>query len=580
MRRRTWSRGVLAVCCVVALAGCAQVPTSGPVTQGDGVQAGVDEPFIRVLPQVPTPGMSPLAIVRGFLASSASFDGDHAVARDYLSSEAAATWNAAAGVVVYNDEYGFSLRSLGRHWVEFRAPVVATMNSDGSLTPARNVNLTRKFRLERVNGEWRIANPPRGLLLTRLDVSRSYRPLNLYFVSPQAPFLVPDPIYVPVVRPGAATSLVRALLDGPTPWLAPAVRTAFPRGTGLVVDAVPVENGTAQVNLSSDVLKASQSDLAALTAQLVWTLSQLPEVTGVEIQADGVPLTISQSSGVQTTQDWQVFDPNASPATDIGLGVVSGKIVQLTGTAPTALPGALGSGHVAVSSPAQSWSGQQVAAVSEDGTTVYLQTEANPSQAVPILRAQHVVSLSFDGFGDLWVVDQQSNRSILEMLTASSLARADHAVPRPVPITLRRPPGRWIDQLRVARDGTRVALVLTASHRPGELVLARVVRQGRHASLSGFKPLERTLTNVQSVAWAASDQLAVLAQQRGAAVQPWLVGVDASVSATGGALPGAVDLTAAPGLPVLAATGNGRVWEDTGLSWRQLARASDPAYSG
>lgn len=544
------------------------------------MQAGVEEPFIRVLAQYPTPGMSPLAIVRGFLSSSASFDGDHAVARDYLTSAAASSWNASAGVVVYNDEYGFSLRSLGPRWVELRAPVVATMNSDGSLTPARNVGLRRKFRLERVNGEWRIANPPRGLLLTRLDVSRSYRPLNLYFVSAQAPFLVPDPIYVPVVRPGAATSLVRALLDGPTPWLAPAVRTAFPRGTGLVVDAVPVENGVAQVNLSSDVLRASQSDTAALTAQLVWTLSQLPEVTGVEIQSDGVPLTISQNSGVQTTQDWEAFNPNAPPATDLAVGVAAGKVVQLTPTAPTALPGALGSGGIAVRSPAQSWSGQQIAAVSADGTTVYLQSAANPSQTVAVLRAQHVVSLSFSGSGDLWVVDQRAGRSVVQMLRAASLARADRAVPRPVPIALPRLPGKRIEQLRVARDGTRVALVLAAARQPGELEVARVVRRDHRASLSGFKPLERTLTNVQSVAWAASDQIAVLAQQRGAAVQPWLVGVDATVSATGGALPGAVRLTAAPGLPLLAATGDGRVWEDTGLSWRQLARATDPAYPG
>ena len=562
---------------VCFLAGCAQVPTSGPVEQGEGVQAGVDEPFIRVLPQVPTAGMSPVSVVRGFLAASASFDGDHAVARDYLTPAAAASWDASAGVVVYDDEARFSLRSTGRRAVELRASIFATIDRDGSLTPRRDTSLTRAFTLRRAAGEWRIVDPPRGLYLTRLDVERSYRALDLFFLAPRSPFLVPDPVYVPVVRPGAATSLVRALLDGPTPWLAPAVRTAFPPRTGLVVDSVPVENGVAQVDLTSEVLQAGEADLAALTAQLVWTLAQLPEVTGVQLSAEGVPLTTSSSTGVQTTQDWAGFDPNAAPTGLTGVGVIDGALVQLAGEDPQPVPGPLGDGSLRLRTPAVTWSNDRTAAVSEDGTTVYVQQQAQPTRAARVYSGVAVATPSFDGAGDLWLVDQRRTGSRVLLVPPDAASTGGARVLRVDTASLR---GRTVQQLRVARDGTRVALVLASESGGGELVLARVVRTRGGVELDGLRPLERTLTDVQSVAWATSDRIVVLAQEAGAAVQPWVVGVDATVTPTGGSLPGAVDLAAAPQRPLLAATGDGRVWEDTGLSWREVARATDPAYAG
>ena len=42
--------------------------------------------------------------------------------------------------------------------------------------------------------------------------------------------LVPAPVIVPLSGSGLATLLVSTLVSGPTPWIAPAVRTAFPEG--------------------------------------------------------------------------------------------------------------------------------------------------------------------------------------------------------------------------------------------------------------------------------------------------------------------------------------------------------------
>ncbi|MFZ0324414.1 MAG: LpqB family beta-propeller domain-containing protein [Actinomycetes bacterium] len=554
-----------------ALAGCASLPTSGPVQQGQEVSAGVDEPFIRVLPQAPAPGLPPVAVVRGFLAASASFESDHEVAREFLTPAASASWDSGAGVVVYEDERGFSLRSTAPRRVQLRAQTYATINADGSLTPRRNVTATTTFQMARVAGEWRIASLPDGLILTRLDVARSYRPLDLFFLAGQSALLVPDPVYVPIVRPGSATSLMRALLDGPTPWLAPAVRTAFPAGTALVVDSVPVENGIAQVDLTNEVLKASQSELSALTAQTVWTLSQLTEVTGVRITAEGSDLSLPVGSGVQTTSDWSGFDPNAASSTVSGLAVSGGRVVELNGDSFVPVLGPFGDGTYALRTPASSWVGDRIAAVTADGRQLLVQDQAAPQRVGRVFTGADLAPPSFDGGGLLWFVDRTERGSVVRVADAQGATQRVDA------------PGlarRRVSELVISRDGARAAVIVQRADGSGQLLLARLERSGSRLLLNGLRPLERTLTDVRSAAWSSADRIVVLARQHGAAVQPWTVGIDGLVAPTGGSLRGLKTVAAAPDRPLLVGTTDGRLWEDTGLSWRELSRGFDPSYSG
>src|SRR5205823_9139126 len=75
--------------------------------------------------------------------------------------------------------------------------------------------------------------------------------------------------------------------------------------------------GVAVVNLSGPVRLASANQLRQLSAQLVWTLAQVPRLTSVQVLVDGSALTIP---GVPATQDrgtWSEFDPappSARPA--------------------------------------------------------------------------------------------------------------------------------------------------------------------------------------------------------------------------------------------------------------------------
>src|SRR4051812_4353931 len=245
-RLRCWA----VVIAVLSTAACAEIPTSGDVESGSQVQTSENDPLIRVIPRPPLPGATPAEVVQGFLNASASFADDHAVARLYMTPEASERWDPAREVTVFNETAGVDLTRKGRKRVQLQAEQTATINKGGALSPRNNVSITRSFVLERQENNWRIARAPQGLLLSEVDVARSYRAFDVFFLNDLQTRLVPDPVFIPLERQGTATSLTDAVLAGPTAWLRPAVDSAIPDGTSLVVDAVPIENGVALVDLS------------------------------------------------------------------------------------------------------------------------------------------------------------------------------------------------------------------------------------------------------------------------------------------------------------------------------------------
>jgi hypothetical protein len=89
-----------------------------------------------------------------------------------------------------------------------------------------------------------------------------------------------------------ATTLARAQLDPPPPHLTGALTTGIPVGTTLAVNAVPVENGRAQVTLSEQALDADPQQRTTMWAQLAATLSQVSAVQSVSITAGGTDLEL------------------------------------------------------------------------------------------------------------------------------------------------------------------------------------------------------------------------------------------------------------------------------------------------
>jgi spore germination protein GerM len=82
-----------------------------------------------------------------------------------------------------------------------------------------------------------------------------YQSYDLYFVGNNRS-LVPDPIYLPALSNPAnvASALIKALLNGPSEWLKPAVSTTIPPNTSLSVDSVTITDGIAEVALGESIL--------------------------------------------------------------------------------------------------------------------------------------------------------------------------------------------------------------------------------------------------------------------------------------------------------------------------------------
>ena len=83
------------------------------------------------------------------------------------------------------------------------------------------------------------------------------------------------------------------------------------------------------------------------------------------------------------------------------------------------------------------------------------------------------------------------------------------------------------------------------------------------------------------MSWSSSESLVVLGRAPGAVLQPYEIGLDGTSSEVGGAaLQGIVGVTAAPGFPLVAATRDDGLWQDTGAKWRAWLPGREPSYPG
>jgi len=101
-----------------------------------------------------------------------------------------------------------------------------------------------------------------------------------------------------------ATAAMRELLAGPGEAemaARPAMYTAIPDGTTLL--GISIADGIATVNLSQEFESGGGSaSMQARVAQVTYTLTQFPTVTGVRFQLDGVPVTALGGEGIVLDQ--------------------------------------------------------------------------------------------------------------------------------------------------------------------------------------------------------------------------------------------------------------------------------------
>lgn len=580
---------VLAAALGVALAGCARIPTSGPVRAGGDLRVERGEDVVLPIGQPPRRGAGPAEIVAGFLQSSADFQSDHAVARQYLTPAAGQRWRPERGTVVYDPSGVPTLPGEtpvgGSVVVTAAGAERGRIAADGRFSrSAPDAVVSRQFRVQRVEGQWRIAQLPDGLLLTTSDVRESYRPVALYFLAPGGGTLVPDTVLLPEL-PGLTTKVVVRLLRGPTSVLRGAVTTAFPEGTSLVVPSVPVRDGVASVQLDAQALQADDQAREQMSAQLVWTLKQLSGVLRVKIRAGGKDLTVPGASAEQPTTAWPQYDPDLLAASPTAYAVVGGRVGRYVEGKFVPVGGGGGGGDARLRSPAVSLDGQQLAVVSADGRTLQTGRLAPGSALVTRLRGGDLSAPSWDRENNLWVVDWATGR----------LLYLAEGTDQPQQVQL--PAGLSDGALRavsVARDGARLAL-LRGTGRASALLVAGISRvdtadsrvpSGQLVSLVGLREPVPGLRWLSDVGWADATQVVALGSLDGAASRPYLVAVDGFEIRDVEPLAGLVTVSAAPpqapqGPPLVAGTRDGQLAQYTSSDgWTVLGPGADPAYPG
>jgi hypothetical protein len=548
------------------LAACATIPTSGPIQQGAEVGVESTDQVIRVIARPPQADMTPTQIVSGFLQASASFENDHAIARQYLAPSAAATWDPSRGVDVYDGVPTIVPDGLAD--IDMTATRVGGIDAEGHYvvgTPGDLIDVT--FRMEFIGGNWRIATPPQGLLLSRSDVERAYRVYELYFLDPSFSTLVPDARYFPIDGPTPATAVTRALLSGPTEWLAPAVRTGFPDGTTLAVDAVPVVEGVARVDLDPQVRLADAQTRRAFSAQLTWSLRQVPGVRFIDLNAGGQTLDVPGAPSPQPIDSWSGFDPNAMPGGDGAVAVIGGRVIDLERTPPLPIPGGAGLGSPPLTGIAVSLLGDRIAGLDPDGR-LWLGAIAPGTALVPGPEEPGQSRPSFGRGGEAWIVGPDGVLRRVDDAGEAIEVQVDGLHPK-----------AELESVSVSRDGTRIAMTVRRGPRTFVMLAIITLREDVPRVESPVR-VDNRLTTVTDVVWGDDDRLVALGVEGAGAPSVFEIDLSRGQVRSLGGPPGATRVAAAPGAPILAATTDERLWTYSSGPWQLGPPGSNPAYPG
>lgn len=569
-----------------AVSGCGTIPSSGPVETAGPIADSERQPVrLKVFPLPPRPGDSPAGVVGGFLQAATNDATGYPIARQYLATPVRSGWRPQ-GVQVYEAGQGRTLRGAEAD-IDLTGTAVGQVDEEGGYRPQNGQQqVTTRFHLVSEAGQWRIANPPSQLHILRFDFERVFRTYNLYFLDRNRRMLVPDPIWLPN-QPGITTELVVRLLRGPTSWLRPAVTTAFPPRTVLAGEQVAVQESTAVVPLSRALRDAGQDDLRNLSAQLVWTLTQVPGITAIQLSTPGVGLGTAENGGSgesperRTRESLRSYNPNLPDPDSTGYYLKGTRLVAV-GRGP--VDGPFGEGRVEAAVVAvEPASNRRAAAISADRTSVRVAALTRDAAVSTWLTgAKALTALSWDGAGNLWAAGSAPDGS-----PRIWVLRGDPDQPRVLTATVDGLSGT-VRQLRISRDGARVALVVGGDEAgdegpaPRALLLGRVewsnLPEAVHVVIRGLTPLTPNLSSVQDVAWSGPGALTVLGVADGP--QVYEVTVDGwRVTPVQTGVAGPLSVAAAAGQPLMV-TAESAVYQHSRAGWRRLDVGRSPVYPG
>jgi hypothetical protein len=529
---------VAALAAALVVAGCVSVPTAGPVLSYPVAQqtSGQNGQNVQVVAAGPASTWGPNEIVTGFLTAAAAIGDQQQVAKEYLTPQAAKSWNPSWSANVYSkgpfvqnpvyqnqatgsQKHGKSAAKGGK-----KSPEQATVSVDGKISAILSGHGTYAaasssgsssagpglptFQLEKgSNGQWRISSAPSALLLTQDQFTDDYELRNLYFFDPSNSYLVPDPVYVPLQASttNLMNRLVNELITPPGDWLAGgATQSALPTGTKII--GVTLSGGTAAVNLGGSIATAPNEKtlLAQVSAQLLSTLVGSgqggSQVQSVELLVNGKPWSPKSSPNNPVQNLIQASYQPATGASSLFYYVDStGYLFSREGiNGKQVLIGKIGSGYSQI---AVSPDGKYLAALR--GGSLYM----GPVNGQLVKRAgSGYASISWDPTDNLWTTNGG------QILIFRAVVNPGSAQPKPITAEVPAPDGGLLTAVRIAPDGVRVALIIDSD----ELAFGAVVwQQGGRPGFAGavkvnLSPFSVISTGFTAVTWYGTNNVITL----------------------------------------------------------------------
>ncbi|WP_406688821.1 LpqB family beta-propeller domain-containing protein [Saccharopolyspora sp. ID03-671] len=491
---RAARRWVALLVLLLTVSACASIPESSEpkaVKEVDGSNT--------TIPINPPPDdIDPLALVRSFVDKAASPASNHESARKHLAPSIERNWTPPPGMLIVENVDTIPATPPqplpeGVQLVTLRADRVGRLLADSSFVPETG-ELTVDVRVERQgNGQWRITTPPQEMVVSKTSFSSVFRPVPVYFLDHDLSGVAPDLRYV-VSQP--ATTLPRRVIElltsGPSEGMRDAMRTAIPPGVHPKTNTTEAADGALEVNLSQ-LGEVSPETRRLIAAQVVYTLEGVSSAR-VRIKEEGMPL-LADGKDLRPT-DMENYEADNLQRPDLpGLAVVSERVLVLDRQAKP-IPGPAGSGEYDVVRAGRSPHGGKFAAVTRRPGGVALRVGDFGGQLAELPTAGNYMSKpTWRGEEEAWTV--VDGREVVR-----AMATAAGWVPQTVD-TRALPAGRPITDLRLSRDGTRVAAVVD-----DEVVVAGI---GEH---DGRAVLQRPVVlrppqdvRITSVEWRQDESL-------------------------------------------------------------------------
>ena len=488
MRSRLLAASVALVCLV--LVGCAAIPSTGPVQQGDPAAAG-DSLDLDILAESPSTDATQEEILQGFLNAAQSPRNNYQVAREYLTASFADEWQADEGAtidVLADREHTVVDDTL----IRVDATPAASLRTNGQYEePDSRTPIPLEYRFEQVDGQWRISNAPAGLLIDTVSFASVFREYTLYFFDPSYRYLVPDVRWY-AGRDSAQTSIVQALLAGAADWLAPGVVSSFPEGVQLDPAAVPVSGRVATVELAGAAFDDALT-VQRMEVQLDESLIGVRNIESVDLVLNGI------DPNVPALADPPVPNPRVDPRSVVFDGETLG---HLAGSGESIDPIPDLSAQVAAMAPtgaAIGPGGETAAVLNASGVSLVTAGE----DTVLLDPRENLVTPAIDGEGVVWSVPADAPDELAWFAPDGTAGQV------PAPWS-----GSSIAAIEVSRDSTRIVALLADGGRT-HFIAASIERRDDGQMALGPVPLR--LDDVSGtpldVAWLDAHTVASITAQ-------------------------------------------------------------------